>query len=121
MSIWTAVLRVMPEAVAGPDGTGYVARVCGRLTTDNGWVGWIEFVSSKSGQVLRSTLETTQPNFRNLEGWAHGLTEAHLEEALQYTLGHQRPRYRGPPAPWGEAYYPGPAPTPSSRRAPQSR
>jgi hypothetical protein len=76
------VLLQFDGAVAGGDGRAYVARVCGRETGNGLWEGWIEFDPGDGTAVLRTPRETEQPNRRDLEYWATGLTRAYLEGAL---------------------------------------
>ena len=76
---------------------------------DGRWQGWIEFLPLGEGEPVRSSRETTQPNRRDTEYWASGLTYVYLEGALHRALS---PLLRpiapeiAPPA------FDGPAPTP---------
>jgi hypothetical protein len=56
------------------------------------WEGWIEFEPSDGGAAIRTPRETTQPNLKDLEYWATGLTEAYLEGALVRALDPDVPR-----------------------------
>ena len=59
------------------------ARAVGRLAADNRWEGWIEFVPiNGAGDVLVTSVETTQPEREHLVYWATGLTPIYLEGAL---------------------------------------
>jgi hypothetical protein len=71
--------------IASQEGEIYSARACGRQRKDHLCEGWIEFEGS-DGAVLRSGRETTQPNLKNLEHWARGLTPVYLEGALRRAL-----------------------------------
>ena len=50
---------------------------------DDLWQGWLEFDPVGGGESLRSPRETTQPNRRDTEYWASGLTPIYLEGALK--------------------------------------
>ena len=103
------VLVEFTEAITSEDGKNYTARACGSEMPDGKWQGWIEFIPLGSGETIRSTRETTQPNRRDTEYWATGLTYVYLEGSLHRAL---RPLVRptapepAPPA------FDGPAPTP---------
>ena len=70
----------------------YWARVCGRARDDGLWEGWIEFEPIAGGSVVRTSRETTQPNFTDLLYWATGLTQVYLEGALARALSPLRER-----------------------------
>ena len=80
-------------SIRDAQGRVYHAKACGRQRDDRLWEGWIEFESEETGDVLRSTRETTQPNLQDLEYWATGLTSVYLEGALARILNvpHARP------------------------------
>lgn len=82
------VFREFESAIAAPDGTTYVARVCGGEARDGTtrWHGWIEFVDRDSGTAIRTQRETTQRNRADTAYWANGLTLAYLEGALRRAL-----------------------------------
>jgi hypothetical protein len=68
---------------------------------DRLWEGWLEFDNLETGEVLRSSRETTQPNLTDLRYWATGLTLVYLEGALDRILGaapRRRPERVSPPA-----------------------
>ena len=46
------------------------------------WEGWIEFVPTDGGEVIVGSVESRQPNRRDLAYWASGLTRVFLEGAL---------------------------------------
>jgi hypothetical protein len=86
-------LRAVPELimefveqVTTADGTRYVVRVYGQERTDGTWVGWLEFVALGAAIVLRTCIETTQPNRADLAYWAGGLEPTYLEGAFQRAL-----------------------------------
>lgn len=81
------VLVQFDTTVAGSDGQGHVARVCGREAEDGRWEGWIEFEPQDGGSVLRTPRETTQPNRTDLHYWATGLTPIYLAGALERARG----------------------------------
>jgi hypothetical protein len=99
--------------ITHPGGGTYVPRVCGREAEDGLWDGWIEFDPAGGGATLRTPLETRQPNRRDLEYWATGLTVAYLEGALQRALDHRDLPPSGPDEASEPAYdSPAPASTP---------
>jgi hypothetical protein len=67
-------------------GARYTAKACGRERDDGTWEGWIEFEDTDTGEALRSSRETTQPNATDLAYWATGLSEVYLEGALARAL-----------------------------------
>lgn len=89
------VLVEFAEAITSEDGKNYTARACGSEMADGRWQGWIEFLPIGDGDPVRSSRETTQPNRRDTEYWATGLTYVYLEGALRRAL---KPLVR-PPAP----------------------
>jgi hypothetical protein len=80
------VLLEFPEAVTSPDGKNYTARACGSEMPGGNWQGWIEFVPIGDAEPVRSGRETTQPNRRDTEYWATGLTYVYLEGSLKRAL-----------------------------------
>ena len=95
------------------EGLLYTSTVCGRERDDGLWEGWIEFTNIETRKVVRSTRETTQPNFTDLKYWATGLTEVYLEGALDRTLRAPRVRESEPVPP---PVFDGPAERTPSRR-----
>lgn len=96
------------ESVIAEDGTTYTARACGSEMPGGKWQGWIEFVPA-SGEPIRSARETTQPNRRDTEYWATGLTPVYLQGSLKRTLNPtvrpvagpiDAPHFDGPAAPF---------------------
>src|SRR5215207_8576813 len=80
------VLVEFTEAITSEDGKNYTARACGSEMGDGKWQGWIEFIPLGEGEPVRSGRETTQPNRRDTEYWATGLTYVYLEGALRRAL-----------------------------------
>ena len=80
------VLLEFAEAITSEDGKNYTARACGSEMPDGRWQGWIEFLPLGEGDPIRSSRETTQPNRRDTEYWASGLTYVYLEGALHRAL-----------------------------------
>jgi hypothetical protein len=72
--------------VSDRKGQLYEAKACGRERDDGLWEGWLEFANRETGEVLRSSRETTQPNLTDLKYWATGLTPVYLEGALDRIL-----------------------------------
>ncbi|RPI55506.1 MAG: AAA family ATPase [Acidobacteria bacterium] len=82
------VLLEFEELVLARDGTAYHARACGGKAPDNTshWHGWIEFAPVRSGPVVLTPRETTQPDRANTARWANSLTPVYLEGALVRAL-----------------------------------
>lgn len=80
------VLVEFTDAITSEDGKNYTARACGSEMPDGRWQGWIEFIPIGDGEPVRSSRETTQPNRRDTEYWATGLTYVYLEGALHRAL-----------------------------------
>jgi hypothetical protein len=70
------------EAIVDDGGTRYVARVFGEEDDIHRWAGWLEFASLDGDAVISTDHETVQPNRRDLEYWATGLTRVYLNGAL---------------------------------------
>jgi hypothetical protein len=68
------------------DGGQYKAQACGRERDNGQWEAWLEFKNLKTGEVLRTQRETTQPNEKDATYWATGLTPVYLEGALDRIL-----------------------------------
>jgi hypothetical protein len=101
------VLVEFSDPVDSDDGSRYIARACGGPAGTNGlWHGWIEFIPTSGGEVLRSGRETTQPNRQDTIYWATGLTAVYLEGALRRAL---RPFERAPLEPNPRPAFDGPA------------
>lgn len=60
----------------------YVVRVYGERASRGRWEAWLEFVDAKTGDVLLTGRETTQPDLAKLRYWAQGLGPAYLEGAF---------------------------------------
>lgn len=110
------VLIQFEGTIEPEDGPAYIARVCGRELKGGSWEGWVEFAAVDGTAVLRTTRETTQPNRRDLDYWATGLTRAYLEGALERARKPRKP----PASRWVDAapYFEGPAPHPEPTAAP---
>lgn len=102
------VLLEYPEAITSEDGKNYAARACGSEMPDGKWQGWIEFVPLGEGEPVRSSRETTQPNRRDTEYWATGLSYVYLQGALRRAL---RPLVRPLATDTPPPLFDGPAPT----------
>jgi hypothetical protein len=74
------------EPVVAKDGRQYLARACGGEGDKGMWQGWIEFLPIATGEPIRSSRETTQPNRQDTEYWATGLTPVYLQGALERSL-----------------------------------
>lgn len=86
------------------NGRSYSAQVCGRKAEDGLWHGWIEFDPADGSPVLRTLRETTQPNRKDLEYWATGLTAAYLEGALERAKDPEPPDLHAPSVPARPAF-----------------
>ena len=91
--------------VLSPQEDLYEARACASEVPGGLWQGWIEFTPIAGGKVVRSGRETTQPNRRDAEYWAGGLTMVYLQGALRRALAGpvavniariERPAYHKP-------------------------
>jgi hypothetical protein len=80
------LLMQYTELLSTTDGDRYMARACGAQNPTGLWEAWIEFVPLNGTQTIRSPRETTQPNRRDAEYWATGLTAVYLEGALTRAL-----------------------------------
>ena len=103
------VLLEFADAIMSEDGKNYTARACGSEMPDGRWQGWIEFLPHGEGEPIRSSRETTQPNRRDTEYWASGLTYVYLEGSLHRAL---RPLVRPTASEPAPPAFDGPAPTP---------
>lgn len=103
------VLRAFDEAINGPDGAAFSVRACGREGPRGLWEGWLEFIPNDDSPVLRTALETTQPNRADLDYWADGLRPVYLEGALERAMVPHAPVVS---VPKGEPAYDAPAPSP---------
>lgn len=95
------------KPIADADGRLYEGRACGGPMSGGTWEGWIEFVPLGSGEPIRSSRETTQPNRADAEYWATGLTDVYLEGALARAL---QPFALSPTAALPLPIFDGPAP-----------
>jgi hypothetical protein len=111
------VLTRFTSTVSTTDGIRYAAQACAAPNTDGLWEGWIEFVPVDGGPALRSPRETTQPNRRDAQYWATGLTAVYLEGALARALN---PLVAKLPAPPTEPIFDGPAEAPVHTRSTKS-
>lgn len=103
------VLVEFGDAITSEDGKNYTARACGAEMADGRWQGWIEFVPIGEGEPIRSSRETTQPNRRDTEYWATGLTYVYLEGSLRRAL---KPLVRPLAPDVAPPHFNGPAPVP---------
>lgn len=92
------ILVKFDEPIAAPGGKTYFAHAVGKEVDGGLWDGWLEFQGVDDGSdVLASGRETTQPNRKNLEYWAQGLTKVYLEGALERAIFlAEPPRQRAP-------------------------
>jgi hypothetical protein len=85
------VLVKFDEPITAPSGKIYLAQAVGKEVDGGLWDGWLEFQGVEDGLALASGRETTQPNRKNLEYWAQGLTKVYLEGALDRAISLAEP------------------------------
>jgi hypothetical protein len=94
------VLVKFDEPIAAPGGKTFLAQAVGKEVDGGLWDGWLEFQGIEDGLALASGRETTQPNRKNIEYWAQGLTKVYLEGALDRAISlAEPPRERAPMEP----------------------
>lgn len=77
------VLVKFDEPISDPLGAWYFAQAIGIQREDGLWEGWLEFLGpGESARSISSGRETTQPNRKDLEYWAQGLSKVYLQGAL---------------------------------------
>jgi len=83
------ILVKFDEPIMNPRGEMFFAEAVGRQRQEDGlWEGWLEFEAlDPSGGSISSLRETTQPNRRDLEYWAQGLSMVYLQGALARAEG----------------------------------
>jgi hypothetical protein len=89
------VLAHFEPPLRDPSGRTFKVRICGRPADELVWEGWIEFHPLDGGEVLRTPSETEQPNRKDLDYWASGITVPYLEGAFDRALpsgGGEGPR-----------------------------
>jgi hypothetical protein len=117
------VLVQFDTPIVDSAGRTFIARACGREGEDGLWQGWIEFEPADGGMTLRTPRETDQPNLKDIEYWATGLTFTYLEGALERAeRPHEtrpprrvidaRPAFDGPAPPFAATATPGAAGSP---------
>ena len=120
------VLVMFDEPIAAPGGKTYLAHAVGKEVDGGLWDGWLEFQGVDDGSdVLASGRETTQPNRKNIDYWAQGLTKVYLEGALGRAISLAEPPQERPSIEPEAARFSEPAsrsassisPRPLSRRA----
>jgi hypothetical protein len=81
------ILVKFDEPISTPDGRKFFAQAAGKEADGGLWEGWLEFLpADDSSEAVCSERETTQPNRKNVEYWAQGLTKVYLEGALNRAL-----------------------------------
>jgi hypothetical protein len=92
------ILVKFDEPIVAPGGKIYFAQAVGRETVRGLWEGWLEFLGvDDASDAIASDRETTQPNRRDTEYWAQGLTKVYLEGALNRALALAEPHRRRAP------------------------
>jgi hypothetical protein len=98
------------EPIAAPSGKTYFAQAVGKEVEGGLWHGWLEFQAVNDGlDALASGRETTQPNRKNLEYWAQGLTKIYLEGALVRAISLAEPPIESAPMEEEPSLFAGPA------------
>ena len=83
VNVMPVLLVKYDEAITDPAGSRFFAQAAGRKRDDGLWEGWLEFVPvGESGEMQTSGRETTQPNRKDLDYWAQGLSKVYLQGAL---------------------------------------
>lgn len=83
MSAAPEVILQFDEPFKTERGELYRTRVVGEETPLGQWEGWLEFTAlDSSHSPIATERETTQPNRRDLEYWATGLSRVYIEGAL---------------------------------------
>jgi hypothetical protein len=86
------ILVKFDEPIAAPGGKIYLAQAVGKEVDGGLWDGWLEFQGVDDGlDAIASGRETTQPNRKNVEYWAQGLTKVYLEGALGRAISLAEP------------------------------
>ena len=91
------VLVKFDEPIMNQQGDMYFAEAVGRKRGDDGlWEGWLEFVAAdESGEPISTERETTQPNRREVDYWAQGLSRVYLQGALARAEAYSVSKQRG--------------------------
>jgi len=92
------ILVKFDTPIAAPSGKTYFAQAVGQEAANGLWEGWLEFLGVEDAlDAFASARETTQPNRRDTEYWAQGLTKVYLEGALDRAISLSEPhRQRAP-------------------------
>jgi hypothetical protein len=92
------ILVKFDEPITAPGGKIYFAQAVGRETATGLWEGWLEFLGGRdASDAFASDRETTQPNRRDTEYWAQGLTRVYLQGALDRAISLADPHRQRPP------------------------
>ena len=83
----------LPGELVDGGGRRYRVRVLGEPATGRLWRGWLEFASLDGRELLRTEVETTQPDRGALASWAGGLDDVYCQGALDRA---RRQRIGGP-------------------------
>src|SRR5688572_20968462 len=104
------ILVKFDEPIAAPSGNTYFAQAVGKEVDGGLWDGWLELQSVGDGlDAVASGRETTQPNRKNLEYWAQGLTKVYLEGALGRAISLAEPTRERSPVEAEPSRFPEPA------------
>jgi hypothetical protein len=78
--------RLQQYPVMSAQGRKYRPRAYGDRRADETWDGWLVFFPLDGGPAIASDLETTEPSFHAVTGWAANVSPTYLAEALDRAL-----------------------------------
>lgn len=76
------VLVVYAATATDTHGVSHTARACAREQAHGRWEVWFELEPEQGGSVLRTPVETTQPDRESAARWACGISRVYLNGAL---------------------------------------
>lgn len=82
------------QPLADAEGRTFVVEAHGERGPNGLWEGWLEFVGVGRNIVLRTEIETRQPDRRALIYWASGLRPSYLEGALTRAMRARTEAFR---------------------------
>jgi hypothetical protein len=89
------ILVKFDEPIAARSGKTYFAQAVGQPIDGRLWEGWLEFLGVEDAlDSFATDRETTQPNRKDTEYWAQGLTRVYLEGALDRAIALAEPHRR---------------------------
>lgn len=101
------VLVVYAQTATDARGVEHTARACGREQDNGRWEIWLELEPTTGAGVVRTGVETTQPDREAATRWACGISRVYLNGALRRASASARvleaPRATAPRADVHEA------------------